>query len=348
MKLRAATQDYLEKIGTAFIPKRFRPYIRSYLLKAGYDDVPYHSFGALFLFGALVTTVAFLGLVWHRLEGLNLFVTFLITFVAWVVMQLGVTFLVITGAYFTLNIKIYKRTKELEDRLADYLSLVSTNLKGGLSFEKSLWAAIKPEFGILAKEITIVSKKVLTGNDVIEAMNEFAQKYDSPILRRSVNLIIGEIESGGRIVEVIDRVIDNLRKTRNLKEEMAAATVSYMIFIGVIVIAIAPGLFALAYQLLNIIIGFTGTISSSSAGVAGSFFGGGGVRKSSINPDDFKTFSVFALSLVAISSSFIISIIERGDIRGGLRYTLAFVMGSVVFYFIFLRILTNLFSGLVF
>lgn len=348
MNLRAALTDILEKLGTSFIPKHFRPLIRTYLLKAGYDEVPYQRFGTLFLIGGFLSVAVFLALIWDRLEGLNLFVTFLITFLSFAVIMLSITFLVTTASYFFLNIKIYKRTKELEDRLPDYLSLVSTNLKGGLSFEKSLWASIKPEFGILAREITIVSKKVLTGNDVIEAMNDFSMKYDSPILRRSVNLIIGEIESGGRIVDVIDRVIENLRKTRNLKEEMAAATVSYMVFIGVIVIAIAPGLFALAFQLLNIIIGFTGTISTSSTGVAGSFFGGGGVGKSSINPGDFKTFSIFALSLVAIFSSFIISIIERGDIRGGLRYTVAFLMGSVIFYFIFLKILTGLFSGLVF
>lgn len=337
----------LEKLGTAFVPKRFRPSIREYLFKAGYDDVPYIFFGVLFFAGAFLTIPPFLTLIWDAINELHPAYVFLLSFITWAFIQLLITTFIVTSVYFWLNIKIYQRTKELEDKLPDYLTLVVTNLKGGLSFEKSLWAAIKPQFGILAKEITIVSKKVMTGNDVTEALVEFAKKYNSPILRRSINLIISEIESGGKIVDVIDKVIENLRKTKNLKEEMAAATVSYMIFIGVIVVVIAPGLFALALQLLKIIMGFTSNLGTTQV-VGG---GGGGIFAGNfgsvtIDPDDFKIFSIMALTTVATFSSFIISIIERGDIKGGLRYTFAFIIGAITFYLIFANLLGSMFSGI--
>lgn len=340
--------ESLEKLGIAFVPKRFRSNLKYYLMKAGYDEVPYRYFGILFLAGAVLSALIYLFLVFVRISHLNMVAVFLITFIAWAGIQFLITGGIITTIYFYLNIKIYKRTKELEEKLADYLNLVSTNLKGGLSFEKSLWAAIKPEFGILAREITIVSKKVMTGNDVIEALVEFSKKYDSPILRRSINLVIGEIESGGKIADVIDRVIATLRKTRNLKEEMAAATLSYMIFIAVIVVVIAPGLFALSYQLLKIIIGFTSSLTTVSLGGG---MGGplaGGISQVSVKPSDFRWFSFGALATIAVCSSFIISIIERGDVKGGLKYTLAFIMGSLVFYWFFTFILGKLFSGLAF
>jgi len=340
--------ESLEKLGIAFVPKRWRPNIRSYLMKAGYDEVPYKYFGVLFLAGALISAALYLFFIFNRVSHYHIILVFLLTFLSWAGIQFFVTGGIITTIYFYLNIKIYKRTKELEEKLADYLTLVSTNLKGGLSFEKSLWTAIKPEFGILAREITIVSKKVMTGNDVTEAMVEFSKKYDSPILRRSVNLVIGEIESGGKIADVIDRVVATLRKTRNLKEEMAAATVSYMIFIAVIVVVIAPGLFALSYQLLKIIIGFTSSLSSVSMGGGMGGPMAGGISQVSVKPSHFRIFTFAALGTVAVCSSFIISIIERGDVRGGLKYTLAFIMGSWVFYWFFGFILGKLFSGLAF
>ncbi|MFH1073419.1 MAG: type II secretion system F family protein [Nanoarchaeota archaeon] len=338
------TNDFMEKIGQAFVFKKFRPLIRDYLMKAGYDEVPYRSFGALFFTGAFITIPFFLLLVYSNISTLAPIWIGILSFIFWVIIQLIITLTIIAVAYFYYNIKIYKRTQELEDRLPDYLTLVSTNLKGGLSFEKSLWSAIKPEFGILAREITIVSKKVITGNDVSEAMVEFSKKYDSPLLKRSINLLIGELESGGKISEIIDKIIDNARKTRALKAEMAAATVSYMIFIGVIVIVISPGLFALSSKLLQIIIGFTSTLAGSNAGSSPMPLKFGEV---SIKPEHFKIFSILAITVVSVFSSMIISIIEKGSIRGGVKYLPAFLLSSILIYLILSALLDKAFAGII-
>lgn len=340
----ASMSDFLEKVGQAFLFKKWRPSIRSYVMKAGFDEVPYRSFGILFFIGAFLNIPIFLLLVYNNIKRMNPVAIGVYSFLLWVLLQLIVTFTLIAILYFSYNIKIYKRTQELEDKLPDYLTLVSTNLKGGLSFEKSLWASIKPEFGILAREITIVSKKVVTGNDVSEALVEFSNKYDSPILKRSINLLIGEIESGGKVTEIIDKIIENLRKTRALKAEMAAATVSYMIFIGVIVTMIAPGLFALSAQLLKIIIGFTSTLSGTSAASSPLPVSFGSV---SIKPENFRIFSILALSTIAIFSSMIISIIEKGSIRGGIKYVPAFLFASIIVYLVLSAVLEGVFSGII-
>ena len=343
MKKNTSLKDILEKLGQAFVFKKLRPHIRNYLLKAGFDDVPYHLFGLLFFVSAFFAILPFL--VTHRaISDLNIIVVGMLSFLFWVLYQIVFIVMIVAITYFYYNIKIYKRTQELEDRLPDYLTLVSTNLKGGLSFEKSLWAAIKPEFGILAKEITIVSKKVVTGNDVGEAMSEFAHKYNSPILKRSVNLLIGEIESGGKISDIIDKIILNLRKTRALKAEMAAATVSYMIFIGVIVTVISPGLFALSAQLLKIIIGFTSTLTGTASGTSPLPINFGEV---SIKPENFRIFSILAIGTIAIFSSMIISIIEKGSIRGGIKYVPAFLFGAIIVFLVIAQILEGAFSSII-
>jgi pilus assembly protein TadC len=344
MSFSQGLNDFLDKIGQAFLFKRFRPSIRAYVMKAGFDEVPYRGFGILFFLAAFLTIPLFLLIVYQSIKDMNPLWIGILSFIFWVIIQLIVTFMMIAIAYFYYNIKIYKRTQELEDRLPDYLTLVSTNLKGGLSFEKSLWSSIKPEFGILAKEITIVSKKVVTGNDVGEALVDFSNKYDSPILKRSINLLVGELESGGKITEIIDKIIDNLRKTRALKAEMAAATVSYMIFIGVIVTVIAPGLFALSAQLLKIIIGFTSTLAGSASASTPLPIH---FSEVSIKPENFRVFSMLAIATIAVFSSMIISIIEKGSIRGGLKYIPAFLFGSLIVYMVMASILSAAFGGII-
>ncbi len=338
----SSTKIFLESVGKSFIPKRFRPSMREYLLKAGIASEPFSFFGIMFFVAVGITVVSYLLWFFNLINDLNTVGLGIITFFYFAIMILGISVFFIVGIYFYLNIKIYQRTKALEEKLPEYLTLLSTNLKGGMSFDKALWSAIKPQFGILSKEITLVSKKVMTGNDVTEALMEFSEKYNSPILKRTINLMISEIESGGKITDVIDKVVGNLRKTRQLKAEMAATTVSYMIFIAVIVIVIAPALFALSLELLNIVINFTSNLST--AGTTNLPVKLGQVQ---INPDDFKTFSVLALSIISVFSSMIISIIEKGDVKGGLKYIPLFLIGSQIFYLIFIKLLSSLFSGII-
>lgn len=335
---------HLEEFGKAFVFERVRPGLRQYLMKAGIDEVPYKFFGGLFYATLLLTVIVFLAWVYPAVATQSTVVVVLVTFAFWFTFQLLTVATIILGIYFYLNMKIYARTKKMEMLLPDYLQLVSTNLKGGMSFEKSLWSAIQPEFGILAKEITMVSKRVMTGNDVSEALLEFANKYDSPILKRSIDLIIGEIESGGKIAEVIDRVIINLRKVAVLKEEMAANTLTYIIFLTAIVVLIAPALFALSGQLLQIVIGFSAKISSVNLQASAFPVNFSTVE---IDPADFQIFSVLALFIISVSSALIVSIIEKGDIKGGLKYVPLFVILSSALFFLFSAILKDLFGGLI-
>lgn len=339
---------FLEEFGKAFVPEKLFGYdirsnLRKYLLSAGMKKVPYRFFGILFWVTTIITYFIFIPFIFPRIQDQPGLAVFFASFISWAFLQLFLAAIVIIVIYFFLNIKVFKRTKEIEDHLADFLVLVSTNLKGGLSLEQSLWASIRPEFGLLAQEMTIVSKRVMTGSDLSEALAEFSTKYDSPTVRRNLDLVVGEIESGGRIVKVIDKVIETLKKTKALKAEMSANTITYMIFIGAVVVVIAPALFALAYQLLGIIINFTHMLGSSISGDAATILPISFDVQIDVN--DFKRFSMMALVTISVCSSMIISIIEKGDIKSGLKYIPAFSVASVVLYVLFMVILESVFGG---
>ncbi len=348
----AKLQEYAESFGRSIIPKRFRDPLQQYLLKAGFDRVPYSAFAGMFLVAVVITYILFL-FVYPLLSSLAIYLLAVVTLAFWVLCLGALVALAMFFIWTYLNLTIYNRTKEMEDRLPDYLSLVVTNLRSGMSFDKSLWAAIRPEFGVLAREITMVSKKVMTGNDTADALTEFAKRYDSPILRRSMNLIISEIESGGEIASVIERVIENLRKTHQLKKEMAASVVSYMIFISIITMVLSPILFALANTILKVILGFAVQIAHSQSGSV-SVGGAASVIKtfgklSTVGDQlsrDFHTFSYIALGTVSIFAGMIVSIIEKGDIRGGVKYIPVFVSITMVLFYFASRILAAMFAGL--
>lgn len=328
-------------VGRAIIPKRFRPDFRLYLLKAGHDEVPYGLFGLLFFVTAFISYGIFMGFFYRKLQEYSLLQFGFLSFVTFAITMFLMLFTVSVVLYFCWNIRIFNRTKELELLMPDYLTLVSTNLKGGMSFENALWNAIKPEFGILANEVGLVSKRVMTGNDVSEALTEFSMKYDSPTMRRNIQLLISEVESGGKVVETIDKIILNMKKTESLKKEMAASTVTYMIFIGMLVALICPVLFALSLQLFSLTNAFIGNIATSTSGGVG----GLSVRATGLDHGDFRLFSILAISIISVFSSLIISIIEKGDIKSGLKYIPMFLVTSLTIYFISIGVFGYLFGG---
>ena len=54
----------------------------------------------------------------------------------------------------------------------------------------------------------------LDGSVLPQTIIELAEKYNSPMLRRSIDLTISELKVGGNIANLIDKIVANLKKTK--------------------------------------------------------------------------------------------------------------------------------------
>ncbi|MAG16315.1 hypothetical protein CMO88_04595 [Candidatus Woesearchaeota archaeon] len=342
-----AINQLTEGIGKAFVFDRIRPHLRSYLLKAGIVDVPYSLFGLLFWLSILPVGFMFIFRGWNYILSLeqNIFIQFILALVLWAVVHLLFIFAIILLIYFYIDLKIFNRTKKMEAVLPDFLRMVSENLKGGMPFEKALWSSIKPEFGILSHEIMLSAKKVMTGQDVEEALHAFTEKYNSPMLRRAFDLIIEGMKGGGKTVDVIDRVVDTIEETKDLKAEMAATNLSYVIFVAIIVLLVAPGLFTLSFQFLTVLQGISGKIGGSGGAETNVLpidFG-----NISVDPAVFQAFSINALLVISFFSAIMISIIQNGSIKAGVKYIPMLMIASHLVYRGMMIVATNVFAGFI-
>ncbi|MFC1730525.1 type II secretion system F family protein [candidate division KSB1 bacterium] len=346
----------LDEWGRALVPERVRPHLHEYALKAGIKKVNYKLFGALFFISLFIAIILYFWIPknpyipWSAYTFLKqrstdflstLFNLGLGSFVVLFVLMIIASAIGMFSIYFYVDLKIYSRTKEIEEILPEFLQYVASNLKGGMSFDRALWSAIKPRFGVLATEIEIAAKKVMTGEEVDQALMEFTNMYDSPMLKRTFNLIVEGMKGGGSIVYLIDKVIENINESQVLKKEMSASVTSYIIFISFIVIFVAPALFALSFQLLIIVSSFGEKLGGAGASDMPIQFGSG-----SIDPSDFGNFSLIAVGIIAAFSSMITSIIKRGDVKGGVKYIPVFLVLALLDYKIFMKILMAAFASL--
>jgi pilus assembly protein TadC len=346
---------FIEDFGKAFLPKSFRPKIRKYLESAGVYHSPYALIGYLFYISFAITLFSVFVFILPYIQFIVMdagmlagnFYVWLFTFLSVAILMFGLMFFFFLLGYFVLDMRVYKRVRDIEEHLPEFLIVVSTNLKGGMNIDAALWNGIKPKFGVLAEEITLVSKKVMTGYDVGEALEDLHNKYESPELKRTLSLIISELEMGGKISKIIDDIISQLKNTKKLKNKMVASVLSYVIFISAITMFIAPILFALSYNLVSFIYDFVVRISTSVTSGAGAPTFLANLDPTAIDPSTFKIFGYVANGTIALFSSMIVSIIQKGDVKGGLKYIPIFLFFAIVVYYISLRLLGMILGGIV-
>jgi pilus assembly protein TadC len=259
----------------------------------------------------------------------------------WILIFVVMLFLMWVLFYIAVDLKIFKRKVDIEDVLPDFLQLTASNIKAGMTIDRALWYAVRPRFGVLAREIETVAKETMKGDDLRDALQKFADKYDSVLLKRSISLLIEGIDAGGEIGELLNKIAINIQENKIMRREMAANVTTYVIFISFATVAAAPVLSALAGLLIRVISNLgtsLGGVSSAAASTGfGISFSGSGIEYS-----DFRIFVIISLMITSFFSSIIIATIQKGSAKYGFKYIPIFMITTISLFLIADRLLGGL------
>jgi len=248
------------------------------------------------------------------------------------------------AAFFWIISKADKKAKLIENYLPDALLLLSSNLKSGLTTDRALIASARPDFGPLQKEIESVSRELSAGKNLSKALLGMTFRVKSEKLKKTVNLIVSGIKSGGKLADLLEQSAKNLRTQDFIKKKIEANVLMYVIFIFIAVGIGAPFLFGLSSVLIEIIsenlakvqvpevVGLSLPLKITGVAISASF-----VIK----------FVIFSLSVTAIFGSLILGLISKGEEKQGIK-TIPFLLGLALAIFFLVRFgVSSLFSGLV-
>jgi flagellar protein FlaJ len=334
-RLHAAHKKPRKKLG--------RQSLQQYLDKAGYDVNAEKAKKAVFrivlaLFVALTIAI----LIFASYRGATALNTLVFILALWTAVFAGVLLLVWAAVYFYLDYRIYRRTKELEEVLPDFLQLASSNIAAGMPIDRALWYAIRPNFGVLAKEMEDVAKATMAGEDLEVCLVRLTEKYDSTVLKRSISILIEGLHAGGEMADLLNKIALNIDEMKIMKKEMAANVTTYAIFITFASVVIAPFLFALSTELLSIIIKITGTLNLQGSSSVLSI---GAPDPNAVA--NFKIFSIFMLLISTVFSACIVSVIKRGNIMEGIKTIPVYAAVAIAIYYFSLFVLSGMFSGII-
>ncbi len=254
------------------------------------------------------------------------------------------------GLYFWLSRTADKEGKQVQKFLPDVLELISSNIKSGLTAERSLFASARPEFGVLSEELKSASKEIMSGKRMEDALMELPTKIKSSALERSIWLLVQGIKSGGEIADLLEQLSSDLREENAMQDEIGANISMYIILIFAAAVIGAPLLFGISSIIVGILVEQTGNITISpeqieeysSMSSIGRFIG---LPTVNITESFIVDFSVIALIVTAIFASLTVGAMAAGSEKEGVKYIPILLIGSLGLFFVIRIFLSGALEG---
>lgn len=239
-----------------------------------------------------------------------------------------------------LNLKVTEKAEFVEGILPDVLDLTAANLKAGMTTDKALLLAAKPEFGSFKDDLYEVGEEMTLGIPLPQALLKLKQKVKSEKLNKIIQLIISGYTSGGKLSPLLIQASRTLKKKQILEGKIRATVVSYIAFITIIIVIGAPFLFATSTFLIDSLSGIMSNIEAPISSKAMSF----SITNVSVSSDIVIPFVIIMLITTSIMGSFVIGQIKNGKVSEGTRYIPFFIIFSIMLFYLTRWILNAVFT----
>jgi tight adherence protein B len=113
---------------------------------------------------------------------------------------------------------------QYHNSIIDFLELLISSLKSGLSIIKSLQVCSQRDRGPLGNEISIVLRNVELGKTLQESLMILSERIPIRENQMMISAIINGIETGGNITEILENIHETIRKREELNREIKALT----------------------------------------------------------------------------------------------------------------------------
>lgn len=142
------------------------------------------------------------------------------------------------------NHLMVKKKKDVENQLPDFLREISSSTASGMTVFEAIKSAAKGDHGRLTPELQKMSSQLSWGISVNEAINNFANRVNTDIVKRMAITINKALEIGGNTASVFEAAAKEIDQAKRVEEqrrvEMSMYSVvifiSFFVFLAVVLI----------------------------------------------------------------------------------------------------------------
>jgi len=241
-------------------------------------------------------------------------------------------FLVCTGVLGIYEFLRLHRIHKIDERFPDFVRDMAESRRAGMTFTKAIMYSAKGNYGLLTPEIQKIARQISWGSSVDNALNAFAKRVNTKLIRRTISLIIEASRSGGNVADVLDAASTDARELKLIDAERRASMLSY-----VAVIYVGMGVFLMILIILTKSL-IPSMITEGSTGVGEQLSkmgssGSGGITRQAIT----EVFYYGAL-VQSMGMGIVAGVFEDGNIIAGIKHS--FIM-TLICWIIFKVLVTG-------
>ena len=233
--------------------------------------------------------------------------------------------------YMYIYYRIDGRVKMVEGILPDFLLLVASNVRAGMTPFAAFRSSARKEFGPLGEEIRIATSKSLGTESFNEALKQLSKRIASDSLRETVSFFAQSLSSGGKIAKLLETTAQDLRQTQALKKELVSSTRMYVMFVVFVVVIATPVLLSVSVQFLDMV---SSIQAESQAGAVEDLSVGFLATEMSFDVSFLQYVAYVLLLGNSLLASTFIGVIGEGKAKTGARYFPVLLVVSLLIFFI--------------
>lgn len=243
--------------------------------------------------------------------------------------------------FSVLYFKAEGKARAVEGSLPDALQLMAANLRAGLTLDKSLLSAARPEFGPLKQELDTVGKEVTLGKDISNSLKNMTHRIKSEKVDKVIGLILSGIKSGGKIADLLDNTASNYKKQEFIEKKIQASILMYIIFIFAAIGVGSPMLFASSSFLVETLSSAFTSLEITETTMIPNIISG-----SEIDTSMIIYYIVISLVVTSITGSLILGQIGKNKAREGIKYMPLLIIMTLTIFFVMRAVLSSMLGGL--
>ncbi len=241
------------------------------------------------------------------------------------------------------QLKTKARIRKIESVFPDFIEMMSSNLRAGISIDKALLMSSRKEFAPLDEEILTLGKEITTGREISAALIELGRRINSDKIYKTISVIISGLKSGGNLAILLEETATNMRERFVVEKRASSNVLMYIIFIFFASCVGAPILFSLSSVLVEVLSSILADIPSVKANVGLPLT----LSSISVSVNFIIYFSVTFLIVTNIMASFLLGLVNKGEEKEGLRYVPFMIFLSLGIYFLMRVVLLKYFSDFI-
>ncbi len=246
--------------------------------------------------------------------------------------------------YFKKSLDKSGRIKKIETVFPDFLQLMSSNLRAGMTIDKAMLLSSMPEFAPLDEEILKTGRDMATSKNIERAFSDLSKRIGSEKINKTILLIISGIRSGGNLAVLLEETSLNMREREFIEKKASSNVMMYTIFIFLVVSIFAPALFSLSNILVEVLTKILSNIPNQQSAAATLPFAT--LSKVAISTEFTNYFSIIFMITIDILASLILGLVSKGEEKEGLKYLPAILILSLSVFFIAKIFISQFLAGL--